>query len=264
SQKINAICSREISQLELKESVSADGLENFILSQYFPTNVNILVGKKSQFVYYFNAYHFKRKGKCTDEQKKKKASLYEIARFEQKAASNRFKELLDFLENKVNSSSLSSFILDTDENPIYASQFRYHPNLSAKVIHRKTNSKIERNYQNKLFSCNYIDRQIRKDLAEYTRETVQFGRNMNNCMDRFSCYIFWHNFMKPYRINKGKSAYSYHGECAGFSLKKIKEIVDAVISGPVVRECESKQYLTNFQRKHWDRELLNPMNVAMV
>ncbi|MDC7220420.1 MAG: hypothetical protein PQJ59_10790, partial [Spirochaetales bacterium] len=142
--------------------------------------------------------------------------------------------------------------------------FRYHPNLSAKVTHRKTNSKIERNYQNKLFSCNYIDRQIRKDLAEYTRETVQFGRNMNNCMDRFSCYIFWHNFMKPYRINKRKSAYSYHGECAGFSLNKIKEIVDAVISGPVVRECESKQYLTNFQRKHWDRELLNPMNVTMV
>lgn len=264
SRQINAICSHEISQLELTESVAADGLENFILSQYFPTNINVLLGSQSQFLYTFNAYHFRRKGKCTEEQKKTKKDLYEIAYFEERAPSKRFREILDFLSDKVKTSSRDSFILDTDECPIYSYQFNKHPTLGEKVTHRKTNSKRERNFQNKLFPCNYMDRQIRKDLAEYIRETVQLGRNINNSMDRFTCYSFWHNFIKPYRINRKKSPFLFHAQAAGFSLDEIEEIKQRVFEGIKTREELATKYMTDFQKRHRERKLVNPLNKAAV
>ncbi len=260
SERVTAFCAKEIHDLELRESVAADGLENFILSQYFPTNVNVLVGQRSQFIYTFNALHFKRKGICTDEQKKKKAELYESARFEKGAASRRFREILDFLSEKAESSSLKSFILDTDEHPVYRYQFDHHESLSCKISHRTTNSQVERNYQNKLFSCNYIDRQIRKDLAEYVRETVQFGRNMNNSMDRFNCYCFWHNYLKPYRINRKKRKYEYHSLAAGFALDQIKDTVQDVFYGIRKKDEDFIEYLTDYQKAHWNRDLVNPLN----
>ncbi len=260
SQRITSVCAEEINSLKLSESMAADGLENFILSQYFPTNVNILVGKRSQFIYTFNAFHFKRKGTCTDEQKRKKQDLYEKARFEKRAASRRFREILDFLSQKAEQSSMTSLILDTDEHPIYRYQFDHNESLSPKIIHRKTNSRVERNYQNKLFPCNYIDRQIRKDLAEYIRETVQFGRNMNNSMDRFTCYCFWHNFMKPHRINKSKRKYEYHSQAAGFSVQETNKIVWEVFHGVKKREKDFMGFLTEYQKAHWERDLVNPLN----
>ncbi|MDC7223930.1 MAG: hypothetical protein PQJ60_09330, partial [Spirochaetales bacterium] len=169
ARRIMTVTSRELVGLELREDVAADGLENFIQSQFFPTNLNVLVGHDSQFIYNFNAYYFKSKGAMTDEQKEKREKLYEVAQFEEGAASARFKELLDFLAEKTNESSLESFILDTDENPIYSSQYGKHEELQKKVVHRTTNSQVFRNYQNKLFPCNYIDRQTRKDQAEYVR-----------------------------------------------------------------------------------------------
>ncbi|MDA3851945.1 MAG: hypothetical protein PF447_11845, partial [Spirochaetaceae bacterium] len=200
--------------LEIKEDLAADGLESFVLSQFFPTNINILVGSKSQFIYYFNSFFFHRKGRMTNKQKKKAQDLYQRAHFEKGAPSRAFKELLDYLAILMDRSSNKELILDTDENKIYHYQFTKHPKMK-KVIHRKTNSKEERNTSNKLFPCNYIDRQIRKDQAEHVRETLQFARNMSNSMNRFFVYSFWHNFMKPFRINRSKSFYSTHGEAAG-------------------------------------------------
>jgi transposase-like protein len=264
SQQIMAVNSRENSDLELTESVAADGLENFILSQFFPTNINVLMGRNFQYLYTFNAYHFKRKGKCTKDQKERKKILYETAQFEERAASNRFREVLDFLNEKAFKSQRKSFTLDTDECPIYDYQFKKHPHIGSKVTHRKTNSKVERNYQNKLFPCNYMDRQIRKDMAEYIRETVQFGRNMNNSMDRFTCYSFWHNFMKPYRIIKKKRRFDTHAEAAGFSRDKVIAIKEEIFNGIRIKENIAKKNMTNFQKLHWDRNLLNPLKCSAV
>jgi hypothetical protein len=259
ARRIMSVCYQETSLLELKEDVAADGLENFILSQFFPTNLNILVGHESQFIYHFNSYHFKRKGEMTEKQREKKKTLYEEALFEKGAASSRFREILDYLEKKARESSRESFVLNTDEHPIYDTQFKRHKTIAEKVIHRKTSSQKERNCQNKLFPCNYIDRQIRKDLAEYIRETVQFGRNMNNSMDRFTCYSFWHNYMKPFRINRGKSSSVRHAQAAGFSLKEIGVIVSEVFKGVGRSKEASWGYLTDFQKRHWERNLVNPL-----
>ena len=57
----------------IDEPVVADGLESFVRSQFFPINLNILIGQQSQFVYYFNESHSRRKGSMTEKQKSLRA-----------------------------------------------------------------------------------------------------------------------------------------------------------------------------------------------
>ena len=54
---------------ELTESLVADGLENYCVSQDFPNNIHLLVGKKSQVVYGFNYALMRRKGRKTEDRK---------------------------------------------------------------------------------------------------------------------------------------------------------------------------------------------------
>nr|MDA3850032.1 hypothetical protein [Spirochaetaceae bacterium] len=259
AQKAICLTAPILGQIDLQEDLAADGLESFILSQFFPTNINILVGQKSQFIYFFNSFYFHRKGRMTEKQKEKAEELYKVAYFEEKAPSKSFKELLDYIAEMMDRSAMEECILDTDENTIYHHQFQKHPGLKG-VTHRKTNSKEERNTSNKLFPCNYIDRQIRKDQAEHVRETLQHGRNMNNAMNRFSVYSFWHNFKKPFRINRKKSVYLRHGETAGLDLELVKQIGEQLTDETRILPFSIEGYFTDFQRKLLRRELSNPLN----
>ena len=51
---------------------------------------------------------------------------------------------------------------------------------------------------------NYADREFRKELCEHGRKTICYGKNVNNHLDRFITYTFWHNYQKKYRINDPK------------------------------------------------------------
>ena len=57
--------------LDLDECLVADGLENFCVSQDFPNNFHILVGKDSQVNYGFNYTLMRRKGKETPERRER-------------------------------------------------------------------------------------------------------------------------------------------------------------------------------------------------
>ena len=72
-----------------------------------------------------------------------------------------------------------------------------------------------RDRANPLFSVNYMDREFRKDLAEHRRETVCFGRNTNCSLERMSVYLFYHNYLKPFRINPEERLYESHAAAAG-------------------------------------------------
>ena len=54
---------------KLKEDPAADGFESFAVSQYFPNNINILVGKESQLLYFADYSYLRRKGRMTEYQK---------------------------------------------------------------------------------------------------------------------------------------------------------------------------------------------------
>ncbi|MBI9104172.1 MAG: hypothetical protein JEY99_17275 [Spirochaetales bacterium] len=63
--------------------------------------------------------------------------------------------------------------------------------------HIRISSKLARTITNPILSVNYLDRELRKDNSDHTRETVQFAKNVNNLMDRLAIYRLYHNFIKP-------------------------------------------------------------------
>ncbi|MDF1567082.1 MAG: hypothetical protein P1P77_03560, partial [Spirochaetaceae bacterium] len=88
-----------------------------------------------------------------------------------------------------------------------------------------TSSKEARNQKNPLFSVNYFDREIRKDMASHARETVQFPRNVCNAMLRMYLYMFDHNVRKPYRIKDLELRRLRHAQVAGADLGYLKSLV---------------------------------------
>jgi hypothetical protein len=96
--------------------------------------------------------------------------------------------------------------------------------------HHTTNSQDARNQKNPLFSVNYFDREIRKDMASHSRETVQFPRNVCNAMLRMYLYMFDHNVRKPYRINNRELSQLRHAQVAGADLEYLKSLVGGFLA----------------------------------
>jgi len=219
-------------QLDLQENLTADGFESFTVSQYFPNNFNLLVGKNSQFVYNFNYSQLRRKGRMTEAQRSRSEKLKKEVPIASGEIINRFAELIDeALRLQRRSSNKHQLKIYTDEREEYASILsRSKFGLRSKsqgfrVFHHRTNSREPRNRSNPLFSVNYIDREIRKDLAEHVRESTRFGKNVNSAVCRMELYLFYHNYIKPFRINRRLRVYNTHAEAAGIQNKKIKKIM---------------------------------------
>lgn len=70
-------------------------------------------------------------------------------------------------------------------------------------------------------AVNYLDRQIRKDLSDHVRETVQWAKNSNDMMARLVIYQLFRNYLKPFRIRSGPGDIRTHGNVYGFDGKKI-------------------------------------------
>ena len=161
--------------LKLDEHLVADGLENFCVSQDFPNNIHLLTGKTSQFLYGFNYSLMRRKGRKTKEQKKRCKKLYPYVDFTRHTIKRTFKELLVQMMNVAHQAD--SFRLYTDEKKQYQlaleeDPFTYRLNVIDSFSHITINSKVPRTIMNELFSVNYLDREVRKDIPEYHRETV--------------------------------------------------------------------------------------------
>ncbi|HUW69417.1 MAG TPA: hypothetical protein VMX33_04230, partial [bacterium] len=69
---------------------------------------------------------------------------------------------------------------------------------------------------------NYYDRELRKDLAAFRRESTCFTRNVANGLSRFACHMAYHNYQKPYRVESVQTDASVHAEKAGIDPKAIR------------------------------------------
>ena len=215
-----AIHSKLLAQLSLSESLVADGFESFVGSQYFPNNIHLLAGQRSQFLYAFDYAHLKRKGRMSEEQRIRRDQLWERFISGRRTISGSFSCLIEVAEQLIRGSSEASVQLITDEKPEYRriiNRSKYLSDLrhSGTFSHLRVSSQKARTKQNRLFSVNYLDREIRKDCANHVRETMQYSRNTNNCMERLAIYRLYHNYFKRYRIEPGKREQRSHGEVAG-------------------------------------------------
>ena len=253
--------------VDLREDLSADGFESYTVSQYFPNNFNLLVGKDSQFVYFFNFSQLRRKGHMTEAQRCKAETLKKLVPIASGEVKNRFAELTDeVVRLQYKSRYKQNLLIDTDEKKEYAAellQARYamrEKSEGFRLIHRRTSSRRPRTRFNPLFPVNYLDREIRKDLAEHVRESTRFGRNVNSALGRMELYLFYHNYLKPFRINRKKRIFGTHAEAAGLNIKMIEKLLTQWMKR---RYFKSHLKLDLHAEKVWRRAYSTPGNLFM-
>ena len=211
---------RLLPAIELSEDQAADGFQSFGVSQYFPNNITMLVGSRSQLVSFCDYVTLRRSGRMTARQRRMRAALDELYRPSPQALTSSFGELLEHLYRRFRTSTHRPLSLHTDCKSEYLNALAAHQGLceaagSLQFLHRRTDSKAVRNRLNPLFPVNYIDRQLRTDLAEHVRETVRFARNVNHCMERLWVYLLEHNLHKRFRINDPVEIERRHAKEAG-------------------------------------------------
>lgn len=208
---------------ELEEGLVVDGFESYAVSKYGPHDVHLVVTKESQLVMYFNVASFKRKGKLSEEQQKRCEELYAGSHFERGAVTKQFTEVLEvMLDLRDAGASVGKerrLDLYTDEKPQYGRVVGRSKRVQelqerGQFSHRQIPGAAYRSLRNPLFAVNYMDRELRKDLAEFRRKSACFARDLGAQMQRVAVYLCWHNLYKPYRIN-GDGRWVSHAEQAG-------------------------------------------------
>ena len=216
----------------LSEDLAADGFESFTVSQYFPNNIHLLVGSRSQTVYFSDYVTLRRSGRMTEVQKRKRAAFEKLYPTEKQGLTRSFGELLEHLGSRMDQSDHRPLTLATDKKQEYRRALAANGHLSAaldqgQLIHTRVDSRAARTKRNPLFAVNYIDRELRKDLAEHVRETVRFARNVNHCTERLWIYFHDHNTSKRFRINDSVKLERTH-------------IGEAGVGGEVVAKAEER------------------------
>jgi transposase-like protein len=244
----------------LNENLVADGFESFDVSQFFPNNIHLLVGKKSQFVYFFNHLSIRRKGKMTSKQKAYGEKLYETINFQPQTIVESFSEVADQVEDMFSSTTVSPLRLYTDEKPQYVTSIKNNKLLkkegkAGNFMHVQINSKLARTTVNDLFSVNYMDREIRKDIANHRRETTCFSRNVNNACARLMVYFYMHNYTKKYRIAKKEYLNTVHAEIAAIDKVEIEKEQTDLYSRRRIRNHYKPK---GFMEKVWLQGLMTP------
>jgi len=211
--------SRATEDFSLREALVFDGFESFAFSQFYPNNIHLMVTSDSQFVLGFNAAVLRRKGRMTESQKLKRLAYEKEWRAPANAIYLSSKELLTLGCHISFGSRKLPIEFKTDEKREYRRALEQSlPYADWKqtglLLHERTSSKAARTLQNPLFPVNYLDRQIRKDLAEHVRETVRFARRLEFSLERMAIHLTHHNYFKAFR-NRCDDPELTHGEAAG-------------------------------------------------
>ena len=254
-----SVLQRLRNEIILNEDLVADGFESFTVSQYFPCHINLVAGKESQMVYRFDYVTVRRKGRMTKLQKTRRETLEKRFRVDKKGIETSFRMIFDDNAELVCGGRRVAAKFYTDRHLAYARarlkslSFR-GLSLQERLSHIRIDSRLPRTILNPLFAVNYLDRQFRKDLAEHVRETVCFGRNVSNAIDRCITYLVYHNTEKAFRESQGDMR--THAEVAGISSDVIRQIRHGFFSK---RAISTHIQLDDWYRGMWTRGYRTPL-----
>ncbi len=179
------------------EPLVLDGFRTFEHSQYWPMDVNLVVGK-SLFVYGFNDAELRRSGTMRPSQAVKRELLEKcFGRPDPQATRKQVEELLRRVVPPGGVVELRS-----DEHQAY-------PRAMARlfdrdIVHGQTSSRLARTPENPLFPVNLSDTLIRHCSANHKRETIAFSKRRQSAMYRMAIWAVWRNYMKDRSENRPK------------------------------------------------------------
>jgi hypothetical protein len=256
-----AMHARLLAGHKLSEDLCADGFESFDRSQYFPNSINILTGTESQFLYGNTHATLRRKGRMTVAQRKKRDGFDIAAPISPGAVRTSFSSLITRIEPMWNKAIRPRLVLRTDEHPAYPQAIRHIGPLcdalkEGTFVHERYSSRKRRTITNPLFPVNYYDRELRKDIAAFRRESTCFTRNVANGLLRFSHHQIWHNYCKPQRIISAARQPMTHAERAGIDSSHIERERERLF---VERAFLSHQDLNLEEIKTWLKKHPTPL-----
>ncbi len=258
-----ALHSKLTEGLCLSEHLVADAFESFDRSQYFPNQINLLVGKESQFLYTATHTTIRRKGCMTASQRRVRRNIERIFCIPAKAVERSFAQALEIIPARWDRTSLPRLELWTDEHQAYPRAIQSSASLRAAArdgsfVHRTWPSKAPRDLHNPLFSVNYYDRELRKDIAAFRRESTCFTRNVANGLLRFSIHMAYHNYQKRFRVHDGNVDY-VHATVAGIAADRVVHHLDGFYER---RPFLSKLRLSTEDRKIWLKTSITPLKMG--
>lgn len=166
-----------------------DGFRSFESGQYWPFDLNLLVGT-SHYVYGFSDAELRRSGAMRPAQRRKRADLERrFGRPDPQATRKSVQELLKRVVPRGQSLELWS-----DEHKTYPYALRRlggHP-----IQHRTISSKASRTTQNPLFPVNLADLLLRHTGANHKRETIAFSKRRQGALYRVAIWLVWRNYIK--------------------------------------------------------------------
>jgi len=178
-----------------KEPLVLDGFRSFEYGQYWPFDVNLLIGQ-SHYVYGFQDAELRRSGTMRPFQRRKRARLEQhYGRPDPQATRKSVRELLQ------RALPVGSEVeLDTDEHKAYPQALK---RLSGRAVrHRTTSSKARRTPQNPLFPANLGDLLIRHTSGNQKRETIAFSKRRQGALYRIAIWTVVRNYVKPASVNR--------------------------------------------------------------
>ncbi len=220
---VNSLLRPEADQ---SEAVCYDDLVNFDRSQFTPNNIGISITAESRLILAMSHAALRRSGTMTEKQRDIRDHLDDTMTFEKKAVERSFREHLDLMDRERSPDKTHPLIMITDEKGEYRRAIEKHTLFSDqdedhRCAHVTINSKLPRTYWNPLFASNYIDREARKDQANFRRETTNQSQNAANCMSRLYSWAVYHNYKKKYLIKWPVDRTETHGEVAGIDKNRI-------------------------------------------
>ena len=215
------------SELSTEEDFVLDGFESFSLSQYFPNTINLLVGADSQLIYQMGFSQLRRKGAMSDAQKQRRGQLEsQLGKAPPKAVEDSVVRMLEDICKWLRSKGFAAKQLKTDEHKAYPRALKRVADAASLLKHQQYSSKAARTVTNRLFAVNYVDRQLRKDLVNHVRETVQFCRCPAAMMIRLTNYQGYHNYLMPRRVRSQRAGdWSTRAEALGVGTAKLWESI---------------------------------------
>jgi hypothetical protein len=258
----NSIAShaRIMDGIVLSENICADGFESYDRSQYHPNNINIAIGVESQFMYGFTHCSLRRKGQMTEAQKAKRMEIEAEYKPPARALINSFKALVKNTLNLWHEPARPVLRLLTDEHKSYVTALKEISKVTLALergvfIHARYSSELARTLQNVLFSVNYWDREMRKDIAAFHRESLCHTRNVSNGLFRLAVYQFWHNYTKPHRVKNDYCDLRTHVVMAKIDISRVEEEKAKLFTR---RAFISQQLLSDEERMIWLKKHVTP------
>ena len=177
------------------ETLVLDGFRTFEHSQYWPMDLNLVVGT-SLYVYGFNDAELRRSGTMRPSQAARRRILEaRHGRPDPRATEKQVEKLLRWIVPPRGIVELRS-----DEHQAYPRAIR---RLSDRTfVHGRTSSKDARTPENPLFPVNLSDMLIRHCSANHKRETIAFSKRRQSALYRMAVWVVWRNYIKDRSENR--------------------------------------------------------------